>query len=49
MDWSSTSAGDLNTLDLDDLFAKMDDVFADVDRVRRLQAKFDGLKQTGSI
>lgn len=36
MDWSQTAAGNLNSLELDDLFIKMDGVFADVDRERRL-------------
>lgn len=43
MDWSSTLAGNLDYLDVDDLFDKLDEVFADVDRVRRLQHKFDTL------
>ena len=36
MDWSSTSSGNLDHLELDDLFVKLDEQFSDVDRVRRL-------------
>jgi hypothetical protein len=43
MEWSTTVAGNLGNLNLDSLFAKMDEVFANVDHVRKLWAKFDSL------
>lgn len=49
MEWSTTVAGNLGNLNLDSLFAKMDEVFANVDHVRKLWTKFDSLVQTGSV